>query len=107
MATALSSSGPQVMTVHGGVTEQDVLDEVSAAAKLAEKNFTEHNVKTTILFLDEANTSLIALWSLNEMVMDRTLKGKPIEAIEKFGLRLVIACNPYKEQQKKAMEEQV
>ena len=89
-----------MLKVHGGTSVEDVKREVARASEIARQNFQLEgcgfNIPVTILFFDECNTSYDALWLCSEMMNDGTLDGQPVAALEKHGLKIAIACNPYK-----------
>ena len=81
-----------VVKVHGGVTASMVQEKVENAIKLARRN-KRRNLLETILFLDEANTTE-AIYAIKEIMCDETVRGK---SFVDSGLRIVAACNPYRE----------
>ena len=68
----------------------DIKERVKKAIEMAQQN----HYKTTVLFLDEANTT-DAIGLIKEVMVDKTLFGKPL-GIAKCGLEIVAACNPYR-----------
>lgn len=76
--------------VHGGTTENDVVDFVRSAQKQGEINRAK-GLTQTVVFFDEANTT-DAIGLIKEIMCDRTLYGKPIVD----NLKFIAACNPYK-----------
>ena len=81
-----------VVKVHGGVTASMVQEKVEEAITLATQN-KSRNLSETILFLDEANTTE-AIYAIKEIMCDETVRGK---SFVDSGLRIVAACNPYRE----------
>ena len=75
--------------VHGGVTEDDIIEEVNNARKLAKKN--AKDLLETVMFFDEANTTE-AIGLIKEVMCDKRIRGEPIEENVKF----IAACNPYR-----------
>ncbi|CAD7957715.1 unnamed protein product [Amoebophrya sp. A120] len=86
----------KVVKVHGGTDKEDVWRAVADASRMAERNFVDENIQTTVLFFDECNTSYAALWLCQELMSDRTFDGQRVIAMERFGLKICIACNPYR-----------
>lgn len=72
----------------------DIVDKVEQAQKLARKN-TKDKIKTTTLFLDEANTS-DAIGLIKEVMVDKMIYGMPL-ALKTSGLEVIAACNPYRQ----------
>ena len=77
--------------VHGGTSEQDIINAVNETVKLAKENFKVNKKLYTMLFFDEANTTE-NIGLIKEIMCDRRLKGKPISDNVKF----IAACNPYR-----------
>ena len=75
--------------VHGGTTEEDVMQKVMEAEELAMEN-SEKGIDT-ILFFDEANTTE-AVGLIKEVMCDRRVYGREVCKDVKF----IAACNPYK-----------
>ena len=98
-----------VVKVHGGITASMVQEKVEEAITLARQNKmkieqeqastssarqnNDQNTLETILFLDEANTTE-AVYAIKEIMCDETVRGK---SFVDSGLRIVAACNPYRE----------
>lgn len=76
--------------MHGGTTEDDIVNRVKEAEEIAAENRSVHNVDT-VLFFDEANTT-DAIGLIKEVMCDRSIHGRVIEADVKF----IAACNPYR-----------
>ncbi|XP_065899490.1 E3 ubiquitin-protein ligase rnf213-alpha-like isoform X3 [Dysidea avara] len=94
MCELLSLNSPDngtlvIMKVHGGVTEDDIIKEVTKARELAKKNAKDG--LETVMFFDEANTTE-AIGLIKEVMCDKRIRGEPIEENVKF----IAACNPYK-----------
>ena len=89
----------KIIKVHGGVTSNDIARNVKDAEKIAKQNI-KQSVET-VLFFDEANTTE-AIQVIKEVVCDFTIEGKPID--QKCGLKIVVACNPYKKHHPKMIE---
>ena len=88
-----------ILKVHGATTEQDVINKVKEAEKLAEENW--HKLKLdTVLFFDEANTSS-AISLIKEIMCDRRMYGEEIRS--DIGLQFVAACNPYRKHSKEML----
>jgi len=81
-----------ILKVHGGTTEQVIVEKVHEAIKLAEDNRKKGFRHYTILFFDEANTT-DAIGLIKEIMCDRRFHGKPIPENIKF----IAACNPYRQ----------
>ena len=75
--------------VHGGTTEEDVIQKVEEAEELAKKN--RKKSIDTVLFFDEANTTE-AIGLIKEVMCDRRVYGQEISRDIKF----IAACNPYR-----------
>ncbi|CAD7929355.1 unnamed protein product, partial [Amoebophrya sp. A25] len=85
-----------VVKVHGGTDIADVEQAVIEGSRMAKQNFEDKNIKTTVLFFDECNTSYAALWLCQELMCDGTFGGREVHAMKEFGLKVAIACNPYR-----------
>jgi len=81
-----------LMKVHGGTTEQVIVEKVLEAIKLAEDNREKGFRHYTVLFFDEANTT-DAIGLIKEIMCDRRFHGEPIPENIKF----IAACNPYRQ----------
>ena len=68
-----------VLNVHGGITEDDVVDFVGKSTS-----------EPTWIFFDEINTTN-CMGLFKEILCDRTLQGIPIPE----NITVVAACNPY------------
>ena len=79
--------------VHGGVTEKDIKRRIGEAKVLAKHNYAKHRL-STILFLDEANTT-DGIGLIKEIMVDERVHGKPLTVAE-CGLEIIAACNPYR-----------
>ncbi|XP_019856423.1 PREDICTED: uncharacterized protein LOC109584956 [Amphimedon queenslandica] len=78
-----------ILKVHGGTTEEDVIQCVNEAETAALEN-RKHKIDT-VVFFDEANTSdVISL--IKEIMCDGRCRGKLVPPFLKF----VAACNPYR-----------
>jgi len=77
--------------VHGGTSEQDIINSVEMTEELAIVNKERNKNLYTILFFDEANTTE-NIGLIKEIMCDRRLKGKAISDNVKF----IAACNPYR-----------
>ena len=77
--------------MHGGTSEQDIINAVKETVRLAEQNFKVNAELYTILFFDEANTTE-NIGLIKEIMCDRRLKGETISDNVKF----IAACNPYR-----------
>ena len=88
-----------ILKVHGGTTESDVMCKVEEAEKLARENFDNHNIDT-VLFFDEANTSL-AIGLIKEIMCDRRMYGRQISS--DIRLQFIAACNPYRRHTKEML----
>ena len=78
-----------ILQVHGGTTENDIIQAVNRAQAHAGQN-SLHNLNT-VLFFDEANTT-DAIGLVKEIMCDHRMNGKPISKDVKF----IAACNPYR-----------
>ena len=76
--------------IHGGTTEEDVVNNVKKAEEISVVNKEQHGVDT-VLFFDEANTS-DAIGLIKEVMCDRRIHGRAVNADVKF----IAACNPYR-----------
>ena len=80
----------EIIKIHGGTTEEDVLKCIKQAEMAALHN-RKHGIET-VVFFDEANTSdVISL--IKEVMCDGRCRGQPLPPFLKF----VAACNPYRE----------
>ena len=77
--------------VHGGTSQQDIIDCVKKTEELAKVNCERNKKLYTILFFDEANTTE-NIGLIKEIMCDRRLNGKLISDNVKF----IAACNPYR-----------
>ncbi|XP_057290514.1 E3 ubiquitin-protein ligase rnf213-alpha-like isoform X3 [Hydractinia symbiolongicarpus] len=82
-----------LVKVHGGVSAKDIKRRINEAINLAKVNYERHGI-STILFLDEANTT-DGIGLIKEIMIDKRVYGKPI-AFAKHGLEIIAACNPYR-----------
>ncbi len=82
-----------VMKIHGGITEEEIYEEVKKAIKQAEMN-KNLGINQTVLFFDEANTTN-AIGTIKAVMCDRLLDGVKIPV--NIGLQFVAAVNPYRE----------
>ncbi|KAF0538645.1 e3 ubiquitin-protein ligase [Gigaspora margarita] len=78
----------RILNLHAGVTKQQILEFLSDAEKIAEKN-------EIWLFFDEINTCN-HIGILADLIAHRLLLGKEIHK----NIRLFAACNPYRLRQK-------
>ncbi|PAA65746.1 hypothetical protein BOX15_Mlig015539g1 [Macrostomum lignano] len=89
-----------VLKVHGGITEDSIVNVVRKAEKLADRNYKSINKANrsgqlyTVLFFDEVNTTS-AVGLIKEIMCDGRVHGRPINFTS--GLRCVAACNPYRQ----------
>ena len=82
-----------LMKVHGGLTKDTITKKVEEAVGIAETNKRNHDVKMTVMFFDEANTtSWIHL--IKDIVVDRFVNGRRIP--DDSSLQFVICVNPYR-----------
>ena len=82
-----------LMKVHGGLSKQTINQKVTEALQIARNNYNQHNVKMTVMFFDEANTtSWIHL--IKDIVVDRINNGSAIPADST--LQFCICVNPYR-----------
>ena len=79
-----------IVKIHGGTTEEDVVNHVKKAEEMSAVNKEKHDVDT-VLFFDEANTSE-AIGLIKEVMCDRRIHGRFVSANVKF----IAACNPYR-----------
>ena len=75
--------------VHGGVTEEDIVREVTKARELAKTN--AKDLLDTVMFFDEANTTE-AIGLIKEIMCDNRIRGERI----KENIKFIAACNPYR-----------
>ena len=79
-----------MLQIHGGTTEDDVINCLEDADKEA-SNINRKLKVDTVVFFDEANTSdVISL--IKEIMCDGKCRGIPVPPYLKF----VAACNPYR-----------
>ena len=79
-----------MLQIHGGTTEDDVINCLKDADKEA-SNINRKLKVDTVVFFDEANTSdVISL--IKEIMCDGKCRGIPVPPYLKF----VAACNPYR-----------
>ena len=88
----------RILKMHGGTTDQDIIEELNASIKLAQKNVL-YNIDT-VLFFDEANTSH-SIELIKEILCDRRVNGSPIPG--NIRLQFVAACNPYRRRSKEML----
>eukprot|EP00392_Amoebophrya_sp_AT5.2_P001285 g1287.t1 len=100
----IKNSNIKVVKVHGGTDFAEVERAVVDASRMARENFLDRNIKTTVLFFDECNTSYAALWLCQELMCDGTFGGKEVAAMQKFGLKVAVACNPYRRHSRELIE---
>ena len=91
-AMPIGAKNMLILKVHGGTTEQDVINKVEEAEELAVNNYEEHEIDT-VLFFDEANTSPV-IGLIKEIMCDRRMYGRRIRSDIK--LQFIAACNPYR-----------
>ena len=72
------------LNIHEGITEDKIVEFVNHADSIKQTR--------TILFFDEVNTNFNVSGLLKEIMLDRTMNGKPIGD----HISIVAACNPYK-----------
>ena len=90
----IEKSNMILMKVHGGITENDIVQKVQNAANIAAHFRREYGSKMiTVLFLDEANTTE-AIGLIKEIMTDRSIQGRPLA--DMTGLKIIAACNPYR-----------
>ena len=77
------------MQVHGGITEEDIVNFVGTVQKDARVN--QQYGFHTVVFFDEANTT-DAIGLIKEIMCDKRIRGRPITEDIKF----IAACNPYR-----------
>lgn len=90
-----------LMKVHGGLSKKTINQKVDEALKIAHENYHHHNVKMTVMFFDEANTtSWIHL--IKDIVVDRINNGKslPLDST----LQFAICVNPYRKHSKEMIK---
>ncbi|CAD7937397.1 unnamed protein product, partial [Amoebophrya sp. A120] len=100
----------RTVKVHGGVGRAALNSYVKEALQLARFN-ARKGVRETLLFFDEANTSLEVVWGVKELMTNGRLHGRDLrselegternfETGEQFPFRLLLAmaCNPYRVQ---------
>ena len=78
-----------VIQVHGGITENDIVQFVGKVQEDAQEN-QDHGFGT-VVFFDEANTT-DAIGLIKEIMCDKRMRGQPITEDIKF----IAACNPYR-----------
>ena len=78
-----------VFQVHGGITENDIVQFVGKVQEDALEN-QDHGF-STVVFFDEANTT-DAIGLIKEIMCDKRMRGQPITEDIKF----IAACNPYR-----------
>ncbi len=96
--------------IHGGTSAQQIINDLEAAEELSRLNSNKliadgvtpsSNIITSILFLDEANTTE-HVGLIKEIMCDLTVQGRPIDV--KHGLKIVAAVNPYRKHSKEMIE---
>ncbi|KAI4894839.1 hypothetical protein NFI96_022184, partial [Prochilodus magdalenae] len=88
-----------IVRVHGGTTSDTIYKKVEQAVDVSKRN-RKHGMYT-VLFFDEANTTE-ALYAIKEVMCDRTIKGKEINAPD---LKFIAACNPYRKHTQSAIDQ--
>ena len=78
-----------IFKVHGGISENDIVDFVKKVQSRAIANSSKG--LDTVIFFDEANTT-DAVGLIKEIMCDRRMRGHPIRE----GIKFIAACNPYK-----------
>nr|XP_039248269.1 E3 ubiquitin-protein ligase rnf213-alpha-like isoform X1 [Styela clava] len=85
------------LKVHGGIESAHIYECVKSAQRLAEENAAipedEDCDLGTVLFFDGANTTE-AIYAIKEVVCDFSIEG---ESFRDSNLKIVAACNPYKQ----------
>ena len=87
----IQRSNMRILKMHGGTTDQDIIEALNESIKLAQENVL-HNIDT-VLFFDEANTNH-SIGLIKEILCDRRVNGNPIPG--NIRLQFVAACNPYR-----------
>ena len=87
----IQRSNMRILKMHGGTTDQDIIEELNESIKLARGNAL-HDIDT-VLFFDEANTSH-SIGLIKEILCDRRVNGIAIPG--NIRLQFVAACNPYR-----------
>ena len=82
-----------ILKTHSGINGEIIWNKVEQAEKLSEENY-KNNVKQTILFFDEANTTS-HIGTIKAVMCDKMVNGRPINV--SHGLKFVAAVNPYRE----------
>ena len=80
--------------MHGGVTEVEIRRRVNQSIELAKENWKRDIPVETVLFFDEANTT-IAIGLIKEIMCDKRMDGEPLD-LKSCGLNIIAACNPYR-----------
>ena len=90
-----------LIKVHGGLSRETIRNKVNEAVQVARENKGRFNVKLTVLFFDEANTtSNIGL--IKDLMVDRKNEGVPLP--EDSTLQFICAVNPYREHTREMIE---
>ena len=82
-----------ILKIHGGVTKEDIDNQVKKAIATARENKTK-GVDQTVLFFDEANTTS-AISVIKTVMCDGFVDGEIIP--QNIGLQFVAAVNPYRQ----------
>ena len=90
-----------LIKVHGGLSRETIKNKVSEAIRVARENKAQFNVKLTVLFFDEANTTA-NIGVIKDLMVDRKNEGVPLP--EDSTLQFICAVNPYREHTKEMIK---
>ena len=82
-----------ILKIHGGITKEDIHRHVKKAIDIAKRNVTQ-GIAQTVLFFDEANTTM-AISTIKTVMCDGFINGESIP--KHVGLQFVAAVNPYRQ----------
>ena len=82
-----------LIKVHGGLSRETIRNKVTEAIQVARENKDQFNVKLTVLFFDEANTTA-NIGVIKDLMVDRKNEGVSIP--ENSTLQFICAVNPYR-----------
>ena len=98
-AKSLNIQNMVILKIHGETTKQDIHSSYEEALRLAKDNV--HRAIDTILFFDEANTS-ININLIKEILCDRRIDGERIPT--DLRLQFIAVCNPYRKHSDKMIQ---
>ena len=82
-----------LIKVHGGLSRETIRNKVTEAIQVARENKEKFNVKLTVLFFDEANTTA-NIGLIKDLMVDR--KNSGVHLPEDSTLQFICAVNPYR-----------